>query len=342
MEPQHRIGSREEWLAASRALLADEKAHMRAGDELARKRRELPWVKVDKVYTFDTPEGRKTLAELFDGRSQLIVYHFMGGAQPLAATMAGFSMIAVECDETRIDFRLKTRYVDKKAKTLDEALAMLDEAKRAGKPISVGLLGNAADVFAECVARGITPDCVTDQTSAHDPIHGYLPQGWTVGDWRERMMTFSASYLKLMLSGQREFSEEFVRGVEAVTGLPGGWMNVPHTGQEIPPNAREAIDNELPLARFRGTAHPVRKKTVLRPEPIFGQPPPARRLEEETLDVEAHRRHAHFRKVRDLATQEVRRFERHLLHAPVELASMRAKVEDVMLKKSCGRPSRPN
>ncbi|EEA00568.1 protein of unknown function DUF899 thioredoxin family protein [Burkholderia sp. H160] len=79
MEPQHRIGSREEWLAASRALLADEKAHMRAGDELARKRRELPWVKVEKLYTFDTPQGRKTLAELFDGRSQLIVYHFMMG-----------------------------------------------------------------------------------------------------------------------------------------------------------------------------------------------------------------------------------------------------------------------
>jgi predicted dithiol-disulfide oxidoreductase (DUF899 family) len=79
MEPQHRIGSEEEWLAASRALLADEKAHMRAGDELARRRRELPWVMVGKPYTFDTPEGRKTLAELFDGRSQLIVYHFMLG-----------------------------------------------------------------------------------------------------------------------------------------------------------------------------------------------------------------------------------------------------------------------
>jgi len=76
-----------------------------------------------------------------------------------------------------------------------------------------------------------------------------------------RMMTFSASYLKLMLSGQREFSEEFVRGIEAVTGLPNGWMNTPHTEAEIPPNAREAIDNEQPLARFRGTAHPVRKKT---------------------------------------------------------------------------------
>lgn len=146
-----------------------------------------------------------------------------------------------------------------------------------------------------------------------------------------RMMTFSASYLKLMLAGQREFSEEFVRGVEAVTGLPGGWMNVPHSEPEIPSNAREAIDNEQPLARFRGTAHPVRKKTVLRPpEPIFGQPGATRRIEEDTLDVEAHRRQAHFRKVRDLATQDVRRFERHLLHAPVELASMRAKVEDVI------------
>ena len=113
----------------------------------------------------------------------------MGGAQPLAATMAGFSMIAVECDETRIDFRLKTRYVDKKAKTLDEALAMIDEAKKAGTPVSVGLLGNAADVFAELVKRNITPDCVTDQTSAHDPIHGYLPQGWTIEDWRERQKT---------------------------------------------------------------------------------------------------------------------------------------------------------
>ncbi|PXW23474.1 urocanate hydratase [Paraburkholderia caballeronis] len=108
----------------------------------------------------------------------------MGGAQPLAATMAGFSIIAVECDETRIDFRLKTRYVDKKAHTLDEALALLDDAKRAGRPVSVGLVGNVADVFAECVARGITPDCVTDQTSAHDPVNGYLPQGWTLEQWR--------------------------------------------------------------------------------------------------------------------------------------------------------------
>lgn len=110
----------------------------------------------------------------------------MGGAQPLAATMAGFSMLAVECDESRIDFRLKTRYVDRKATTLDEALAIIDDARHTGKAVSVGLLGNAADVFGELVKRGITPDVVTDQTSAHDPIHGYLPQGWTVSQWREQ------------------------------------------------------------------------------------------------------------------------------------------------------------
>ncbi|UNM96527.1 urocanate hydratase [Ignatzschineria rhizosphaerae] len=110
----------------------------------------------------------------------------MGGAQPLAATMAGFNMIAVECDETRIDFRLKTRYVDKKAKSLDEALQLLEEAKIAGKPTSIGLLGNAADIFAELVERGITPDVVTDQTSAHDPINGYLPSGWTMEEWLEK------------------------------------------------------------------------------------------------------------------------------------------------------------
>ncbi|MEW9796807.1 urocanate hydratase [Alteromonas sp. CYL-A6] len=104
----------------------------------------------------------------------------MGGAQPLAATMAGFSMIAVEVDESRIDFRLKTGYVDKKATSIDEALAIIDEAKARGEAVSVGLLGNAADVFPELLARGIIPDVVTDQTSAHDPLNGYLPKGWTM------------------------------------------------------------------------------------------------------------------------------------------------------------------
>ncbi|QZO13267.1 urocanate hydratase [Pseudoalteromonas piscicida] len=104
----------------------------------------------------------------------------MGGAQPLAATMAGFSALVVECDESRIDFRLNTRYVDRKATTLDDALAIIDEANAAGQPVSVGLLGNAADVYAELVERNITPDVVTDQTSAHDPLNGYLPQTWTM------------------------------------------------------------------------------------------------------------------------------------------------------------------
>ena len=110
----------------------------------------------------------------------------MGGAQPLAATMAGFCMLAVECDETRIDFRLRTRYVDHKATSLDEALQLINDAKAKGEAISVGLLGNAADVYAELQKRDVTPDVVTDQTSAHDPLHGYLPQGWTLDDYKAK------------------------------------------------------------------------------------------------------------------------------------------------------------
>ncbi|MCH8536523.1 MAG: urocanate hydratase [Alkalimonas sp.] len=104
----------------------------------------------------------------------------MGGAQPLAGTMAGFHMIACEVDESRIDFRLRTGYVDVKATSLDQALELLETAKQSGKPTSIGLLGNAADVFAELVKRNIIPDIVTDQTSAHDPLNGYLPQGWSM------------------------------------------------------------------------------------------------------------------------------------------------------------------
>ncbi|MRI34784.1 urocanate hydratase [Endozoicomonas sp. OPT23] len=120
----------------------------------------------------------------------------MGGAQPLAATMAGFSMIACEVDESRIDFRLKTRYVDKKATTLDQALAMIEQAEKEGKPVSVGLLANAADVFPELVKRNITPDVVTDQTSAHDPLNGYLPLGWSMEQAAERRKTDEAGVAK--------------------------------------------------------------------------------------------------------------------------------------------------
>ena len=110
----------------------------------------------------------------------------MGGAQPLAAVMAGACCIAVECDETRADFRLRTRYVDEKTHSIDEALEMIARWTKAGEAKSVALIGNAADVFPELVKRGVRPDIVTDQTSAHDPIHGYLPQGWTVAEWREK------------------------------------------------------------------------------------------------------------------------------------------------------------
>ncbi|MGO2010493.1 urocanate hydratase [Pseudoalteromonas sp.] len=113
----------------------------------------------------------------------------MGGAQPLAATMAGFSALVVECDESRIDFRIKTRYVDVKAVDLDDALTRINDACAKGEALSVGLLGNAADVFSELVKRNITPDVVTDQTSAHDPLNGYLPQGWDMqhaADMREK------------------------------------------------------------------------------------------------------------------------------------------------------------
>jgi urocanate hydratase len=108
----------------------------------------------------------------------------MGGAQPLAAVMAGACCLAVECNPDSIDFRLRTKYVDERADTLDEALEMIDRWTKAGEAKSVGLLGNAADIFPELVKRGVRPDIVTDQTSAHDPINGYLPQNWTMGQWK--------------------------------------------------------------------------------------------------------------------------------------------------------------
>ncbi|MCP8937104.1 urocanate hydratase [Alsobacter sp. SYSU M60028] len=109
----------------------------------------------------------------------------MGGAQPLAAVMAGASCLAVECQPSRIEMRLRTGYLDAQANTLDEALAMMEASCRERRPMSVGLLGNAAEVLPELVRRGVRPDAVTDQTSAHDPINGYLPKGWTLAQWQE-------------------------------------------------------------------------------------------------------------------------------------------------------------
>ena len=113
----------------------------------------------------------------------------MGGAQPLAATMAGFSMLCIECDESRIDFRLRTRYLDKKADSLEQALKMIDDACAKGEALSVGLLGNGAEVLPELIKRGVKPDIVTDQTSAHDPVNGYLPIGWTMDQWTMKRNT---------------------------------------------------------------------------------------------------------------------------------------------------------
>ncbi len=108
----------------------------------------------------------------------------MGGAQPLAATMAGYSMLVIECDQTRIDFRLRNKYLDTSAASIEDALQIIHKAHSEGKAISVGVLGNAAELLPEMVKNGIKPDLVTDQTSAHDPVNGYLPVGWSVEQWR--------------------------------------------------------------------------------------------------------------------------------------------------------------
>ena len=110
----------------------------------------------------------------------------MGGAQPLAAAMAGACSLNIECQQSRIDFRLRTRYVDKQAKDLDDALRLIAEHTGKGEAVSIALLGNAADILPELVRRGVRPDLVTDQTSAHDPLNGYLPSGWTWDEYRER------------------------------------------------------------------------------------------------------------------------------------------------------------
>jgi urocanate hydratase len=110
----------------------------------------------------------------------------MGGAQPLAATMAGASLIAIECQPSRIEMRLRTRYLDAQAAGIDEALAMVERSHAAGKPISVAVCGNAAEILPDLVKRGVRPDAVTDQTSAHDPVNGYLPAGWSLAQWHDR------------------------------------------------------------------------------------------------------------------------------------------------------------
>ncbi|WP_181171199.1 urocanate hydratase [Mesorhizobium sp. B2-3-14] len=134
----------------------------------------------------------------------------MGGAQPLAAVMAGACCLAIECNPDSIDFRLRTRYVDERAETLDEAMEMIERWTKAGEAKSVGLLGNAAEIVPEMFRRGIRPDMVTDQTSAHDPINGYLPKGWTMAEWREKRVSDPRAVEKAARASMREHVEAMV------------------------------------------------------------------------------------------------------------------------------------
>ena len=120
----------------------------------------------------------------------------MGGAQPLAATMAGASLLAIECQPSRIEMRLKTGYLDRQADSLEQALEIIDRAGRQHEPVSVAVLGNAAELLPKLVEMGAKPDAVTDQTSAHDPANGYLPAGWTLEQWFERRATDPAGVAK--------------------------------------------------------------------------------------------------------------------------------------------------
>ncbi len=134
----------------------------------------------------------------------------MGGAQPLAAVMAGASCLAIECDSSRIDLRLQTRYLDERTDSLDEALDTIARWTAAGDAKSIGLLGNAAELLPEMLSRGVRPDLLTDQTSAHDPINGYLPIGWSVAQWREARERDPASVESAARQAMRAHVESMV------------------------------------------------------------------------------------------------------------------------------------
>jgi urocanate hydratase len=142
----------------------------------------------------------------------------MGGAQPLAATMAGASLIAIECQPSRIEMRLKTKYLDAAARNFDEALTMVEASHRLGKPISVGVLGNAAELVPHLFERGIRPDAVTDQTSAHDPVNGYLPAGWSLAQWEEKRRSDPKSVAAAAKASMRIHVEAMLKFYES--GVP--------------------------------------------------------------------------------------------------------------------------
>src|ERR1700687_606287 len=168
----------------------------------------------------------------------------MGGGQPLAATMAGASMLAVECRQSRIDMRLRTGYLDRQAAHVDEALAMIGEAVERKAAVSVALLGNAADILPEMVKRGAQPDLVTDQTSAHDLVHGYLPSGWSVERWEAEQKTDPAAV-------ERAARASIARHVQAMLALQGRGSHVFDYGNNIRQVAKdEGIEEAFAFPGF--------------------------------------------------------------------------------------------
>ncbi|HEX9138788.1 MAG TPA: urocanate hydratase [Steroidobacteraceae bacterium] len=152
---------------------------------------------VQGTYETFVEMGRRHFAGKLDGRWILTAgLGGMGGAQPLAATMAGASMLAIECQPSRIAKRIESGYLDVGADSLDQALQLIRQSIDERRPRSVGLLGNACEILPELLRRGVRPDAVTDQTSAHDPVNGYLPAGWSLAQWEERRRADPASVAK--------------------------------------------------------------------------------------------------------------------------------------------------
>ena len=174
---------------------------------------------VQGTYETFAEAGRQHYAGALRGRWILTAgLGGMGGAQPLAAAMAGACCLAVECNPESIEFRLRTGYLDEKTDSIDAALARIEAWTKAGEAKSIGLLGNAADVFPDLYRRGVRPDIVTDQTSAHDPINGYLPKGWTLADWRDKRETDPSAVEAAARASMREHVEAMVNFWDA--GVP--------------------------------------------------------------------------------------------------------------------------
>ena len=186
----------------------------------------------------------------------------MGGAQPLAATMAGASCLAIECQPSRIEMRLRTGYLDVQAASLDEALSLIEDASKTKKPISVGLLGNAAEIFPELFRRGIRPDVVTDQTSAHDPINGYLPKGWALAEWQAKRETDPKAV-------EHAAKQSMVEHVQAMLDFHNSGVSDARLRQQHPPDGeRTRPEKCLRLSRFRAGLHPPAVLPRHRPVPL--------------------------------------------------------------------------